>query len=524
LDAADFSSRDRSGLLALVQSQQGDEADDEEPGAPAAKAYKSQSGGIVDVLEDMKEKAEGQLSELRKSEVTAAHNFDMLKSGLEAQGGADSKDLKEEKSAKAGAEEAKASAQGDLDTAVKELASSEQQLATAHSTCIKTAADHEATVAARTEELKVIAQAKKILQETSSGATGQTYSLLQVSSSRSDLAGLEVATVVKRLAKQQKSVALSQLADHIAAMVRRSGSRDTFAKVKELITEMIAKLEGEADADATEKAYCDEQMAKTEAKKADLEDDIAKMTSKIDQAAAKSTQLRGEIKELENELANLAREQAEMDKIRHESNADYTVAKSDLELGMSGVRKALGVLQEYYGGSAAMLQDDAKFGAFMQQPAAPETFSKSAGAGGSIINILQVVESDFASNLAKEEAEEADAASEYEKVTQENAITKTIKEQDVKYKTKNSKSLDKTAAEYSGDRETANTELANVLEYYSKIKDRCIAKPETYGARKARREAEIAGLKEGLMILEQDTALLQRKRAGRSFLSTLAAQ
>merc|ERR1712238_513574 len=138
---------------------------------------------------------------------------------------------------------------------------------------------------------------------------------------------------------------------------------------------------------------------------------------------------------LESELAALAKEQAEMDKIRQEENADYTQAKSDLELGLSGVRKALDVLRDYYGaGSASMLQDDGKFGAFMQQPAAPETHSKSQGAGESIINILQVCESDFADNLAKEEAEEADAQSEYEKISQNNAVTKTTKDQGVKYK------------------------------------------------------------------------------------------
>merc|ERR1712238_597984 len=121
-----------------------------------------------------------------------------------------------------------------------------------------------------------------------------------------------------------------------------------------------------------------------------------------------------------------------MDKIRQESHADYETAKADLELGLNGVRQAVVTLRNYYGGAAAMLQDDSKFGAFLEQPAAPETFSKAQGGGESIINILEVCESDFASNLAKEEAE---AASEYEKVTQENAITKTTKDQSVKYKT-----------------------------------------------------------------------------------------
>merc|ERR1740121_2962697 len=103
---------------------------------------------------------------------------------------------------------------------------------------------------------------------------------------------------------------------------------------------------------------------------------------------------------------------------------------------------------------------------------------------------------------ARPQAEEADAQSEYEKVTQENAVTKTLKDQDVKYKTQAAKGEDATVAEYSSDRETTNEELGAVLEYYSKIRDRCIAKPETYEERKRRREAEISGLKEALSVLE----------------------
>merc|ERR1719323_2979580 len=99
------------------------------------------------------------------------------------------------------------------------------------------------------------------------------------------------------------------------------------------------------------------------------------------------------------------------------------MAKADLELGLSGVRKALDLLRDYYGGASSMLQDDQKFGAFMQQPAKPVSHAASQGAGDSIINILQVCESDFAGNLAKEESEESDAQSEYEKITQENAVT-----------------------------------------------------------------------------------------------------
>merc|ERR1719230_2400279 len=263
-------------------------------------------------------------------------------------------------------------------------------------------------------------------------------------------------------------------------------------------------LVAEAAAEATEKAYCDDEMSKTEEKKGELSDDIAKLTGKIDKAAATSAQLKEEVKVLQEELAELAKRQAEMDKVRADQHEAYLKAKEDLTLGLDGVRKALEVLRAYYEGEkAALVQDESKFGAFMQQPAKPEKHEKAGGAGGGIIDILEVVEADFAKGLAEAETAESDAAAEYERATQENKVTKTMKEQDVKYKTREFTALDKAITEMTTDKETKTTELDAVLEYYDKLKDRCIAKPETYEERKARREAEIAGLKEALKILEE---------------------
>ena len=46
--------------------------------------------------------------------------------------------------------------------------------------------------------------------------------------------------------------------------------------------DLITRLEEEAKADATEKACCHEQLAKTEELKADLERDLGKLTMKIE--------------------------------------------------------------------------------------------------------------------------------------------------------------------------------------------------------------------------------------------------
>jgi len=515
IDAAAFTTSDKQKLVALVQSQQGSDADDADVGAPAAAVYKTHSTSIVDVLEGMKEKAEAQLSDLRKAETNTQHNYNMLKQSLEDQAAADEKDLAEEKANKAEAEETKSGAEGDLANTKKDLADGEKTLAAAQDNCIQVAQDHQATVAGRTAELQAIAEAKKILESSTSGAVGQTYSFLQESAvsklqTRADLANAEVVSLIKKLAERQHSSALAQLASRISTVIRygTADGDDVFAKVKGLIKEMIDRLLAEAAAEANEKAFCDEETAKTETKKGELQDDIAKLTAKIDQAAARSTRLKDEVKELQAELAALAKFQAEMDAARQEEHEAFVQAKADLEQGLQGVRQALDVLREYYAakGEEAMLQQP--------EPPRPELHKKADGAGGSIIGILEVVESDFAKNLAEEETQEADAQSDYDKTTQANKITKATKDQDVKYKTEEYTGLDKAIAELSADRQTAGTELSAVLEYLAKLNERCIAKPETYEERKRRREAEIAGLKDALTILNGQSALVQRGLRG----------
>jgi aminoglycoside phosphotransferase family enzyme len=72
---------------------------------------------------------------------------------------------------------------------------------------------------------------------------------------RADLANAEVVRLVKKLAKEHHSAALAQLASRIGSVLRYGAADgdDVFAKVKSLITDMISKLEAEANSEATEK-------------------------------------------------------------------------------------------------------------------------------------------------------------------------------------------------------------------------------------------------------------------------------
>merc|ERR1719238_1427167 len=205
---------------------------------------------------------------------------------------------------------------------------------------------------------------------------------------------------------------------------------------------------------------------------------------------AKSAKLKEEVATLQKELAALAKAQAEMDKLRAEEKAVFETNSAEMKKGIEGVKLALKVLNEYYA------KDDKSHGA-------------AEGAGSGIIGLLEVCESDFSKGLTEMTAEEQSAAADHESYSKQDEIDRTAKGQDVKYKTKEAAGLDKAVSDLSSDLSTVTDELTAVLSGLDKLKEMCVAKAEPYAERKARRESEIAGLKEALQILESEAALVQ---------------
>merc|ERR1719420_436363 len=108
--------------MAFIQSQDESAASDEELGAPDPAVYESKSGGIVDVLNDLLEKAEGELADARKAESNAQHNYDLLKQDLDDSIKFGTRDMEKAKKGKAETAEAQATAEGELEVVNKDLA------------------------------------------------------------------------------------------------------------------------------------------------------------------------------------------------------------------------------------------------------------------------------------------------------------------------------------------------------------------------------------------------------------------
>eukprot|EP00747_Dinoflagellata_sp_TGD_P151682 gnl/TRDRNA2_/TRDRNA2_177225_c0_seq25.p1 gnl/TRDRNA2_/TRDRNA2_177225_c0~~gnl/TRDRNA2_/TRDRNA2_177225_c0_seq25.p1 ORF type:complete len:702 (-),score=160.32 gnl/TRDRNA2_/TRDRNA2_177225_c0_seq25:174-2249(-) len=582
--------------------------EDDGIGAPQAAAYKHEaSHSVIDLLEDMRGKAEVELCEIRKAEQAALHNYELTVLSLKDEIASYEKEFAAAKAEAAAAAELKANAEGDLARAKAALEKLLAALENLLQSCRIQIMDFGTSKCSRADELRALRDAKSIIKQSTSDAATAVYgsasaaaSFLQLGSeslmgfglaSATDLANFEVVHLVRKLAKEQNSASMLQLAGKIAAVMRfgSSSGEDKFAKVKGLIKEMIDKLTAEAEQEATHKEYCDKEMASANGKKDDLSMGIETMTAKIDQASSKRAQLIEEVDQLQKELAELQKMQLEMDKIRAEERSAFTELKSDLEAGINGVRRAIQVLSEHYGSASSFLQlkqgsgkvsppmggqepqvnlpgpepqvqppipdqepqvnlpvpepqvqppipgqepqiqppipdqepqiqppipgNDGAVGIIkpfpIPRPGPCPANSPHQGHGEAILDLLEVVESDFSKSLAEAQTSEDTAQAEYKSTTQKNNEDKIQKEMDVKYKSKEIVRLEKSLASLKSDLENIRSEYMAVLDYLKTLTDQCVAKPETYEERKRRREAEIAGLKEALRILTEEAAMMQ---------------
>ena len=107
---------------------------------------------------------------------------------------------------------------------------------------------------------------------------------------------------VRRLAEQEHSTALDQLVSRISVTMKFGAGANgyPFVKVKDLITDLISRVEAEASSETNQKSYCDEETLKATQKRENLDADVVKHSSKLEAAVARSIDLDGEISALQS--------------------------------------------------------------------------------------------------------------------------------------------------------------------------------------------------------------------------------
>lgn len=483
------------------------EADDElslkQPQASVSN-YDSKSGGIVETLENMEDAASNTLSETRREEMKKKHAFEMIKQSLEDEIANQNKLLDVTKQEKLAAENAKAEAEGELSRQQAIKAARSDFKSTMTQNCATKNAEWDARQKKAAEEIAALTKAKEIL------SSGVKVTLLSTGVSTKKVASAdtdrsELVSALRKLSRTYGSFQLMQIAN-------KAGS-DPFGKVRGLINDMLAKLEKQAQEEATQKAFCDEETKKSAAKKARKIAQIDKYQTRLDKAKAAVAQLNEQISESSAAIAAIDKQNAESTEQRNAENAQYKVDKKDQTESIAAVQKAVQVLNEFYSGSSFI----------QQEPSTGPSFGSEKGDSGSnIIEFLSVAESDFSTLLAETESNEAEAQAAYDTLMQKNKVSKAEYTASIKGMKSEVKQLNVAIQDNSSDLQVENTELSAILEYIEKLKPQCENKAMSYEERKQRRENEIAGLRQALDILSgeeaalslyQKKAFLSKKRA-----------
>merc|ERR1719355_486557 len=402
-------------------------------------------------------------------------------------------------------EQAKEEASGKLIETQKSKAADEEYAGTLKTECESKASEWEARQKSATAEMGAIDKAKEIL-------VSGVKAFVQVSTKtrrwnpddddESDAVSAQrskVVGILKQLSKTHHSFAFAQLAS--------MASSDPFVKIRGLIEDMIAKLLKEAEEEATQKAFCDAEMGKSKTSQDEKTMTLDKLQSRIDGATSTIAENTEAIKTLESEVAEIDKAQAEATTIRTTEHEDYTKASKDFKDSAEAVAKAIEVLKNFYEGS--FLQVGSKTSSKSKQP---EFGGAKSDIASTIISVLEMSEEDFTTLLAECEATEDEAAKAYAKLTDENKISKATKETSAKGKASEVKSLTVQLEHSKEDHASTSSELDAVNAYIDKLRPQCEEKAMSYAEKKAKREAEIAGLKEALEILSGDgLALVQTK-------------
>jgi len=307
-----------------------------------------------------------------------------------------------------------------------------------------------------------------------------------------------VVTLLRQQGSKLKSTLLTALAGKIAA--------DPFAKVKQLIQELIERLLTEAANEANQKGWCDKATKDAEQKRDYSAEEIATLNSEMAELEALIDKLTIELAELKKAIDELteARERAEKERTEEKAENEATVVEA--QAGLSAIEQAIDIISKFYK-SAKKEEVDLSL---VQGPAdnAPdagfdigESYTGAQSESGGIIGMMEVMKSDFERTISETEGAEAQAEEEHLEFMTETG--KSLAEKNVAVEERSAQKDDASEklekADDSLDEQTKI--LETTIQELLDLKPVCVDTGMSYNERVARREDEIAALKKADCIL-----------------------
>jgi len=390
--------------------------------------------------------------------------------------------------------------------------------------CEQKAKDFDQRSSTRSSEITAITEAVTDLEKNAMGKFLQVKvapSFLQLRGKPSKTSLLAEASGTSRIAATQRvldllmkktdksdSPVLASIAMKLT-LLQQSGV-DHFVKVRQIIKDLLVKLDADAKSEATTKTYCDKNLKKQTDNRDSAKLTIEAKAAGISSSNAELAETKQAIAELTAGIAQNMKGLNEATELRAEAKATNDASLKISDAGKKSVEYALTVLKAFY--SKALIQKDAYTPPKADRSGktvgdlAPETFSGSyhgnQDANKGIVGILEVIQADFERTSKQVTADDKESESAFQLVKKTTEEDNVAKNKELKLKEKKETDLKDKLVTLKDDKLGAEKSLASAESTLDDLKKMCIEGEETYKERKAKREEEIDALKEALSILE----------------------
>jgi len=482
---------------------------------PQANAYEFQSQGVVDVLKNLEDKFVDERNAIEREEVSSRQAFEVLSQEKHHEISVATSQIAQKKEAKSGNLQAIAQLQGDLQQTTTTQADDQAYLDDLIGSCHQKTSDFESRQELRSQEIESLEKAVEILSgDAVSGAAEKhlptmmlqrrghpSFSQLRSNKASETPNQLRAAAFLKDEGDRQGSRVLSMMATH--------AQDDTFAKVKKMISDLIKRLEAQADEEAEHKGWCDEELKTNEATRTTKTDKVELLRSEIDALQSSIDQLAQEISDLSQAIAELEAAVAKATAIRSDEKATNDATLVDAVEAQTAVAKAMAVLKDFYSTAAeatALVQDSTSSSRQTPPSVFEAPFKGQQLKNNNVVAFLEVIQSDFARLESDTREAETTAQQEYDQFMQDSEVDQTQKSKDIKHKSSEKETQEGNLVEKTQDLRTTQAELDSALAYYDKLKPSCLVESEggvanSFSGRVQRRQEEIVSLQEALRIL-----------------------